>query len=238
MGATAHFTWHMSDFSDYTEITPRLVHGMNLYAIGSGAVHITVHVTDITTQQISEKNITMHNVLFVPSVISNKARVTRLLNQRAAHTLADGTKPTFISSADSAIIHFGTYLIELDLEAHRNLLTLHIRIKHNNTPSHAAMAAVHHTPKALPAPLWHKRLGHISVERLHKMQQPQLGILIKEANTSAPCESCATTKSVRLPSGNGTTARDFKPFEKVGCDIWSHSITSIRGFNHMLGFTC
>ncbi len=211
---------------------------MNLYAVGSGTVYITVPAKDITIKQICEKKITLHNVLFVPDLISNKARVTRLLRQRAAHTLTDGTKPTFISSTESAVIHFGSYLIELDLEAHRNMLTLHNRTTHNDTPSEVAMATMHQTTKALPAPLWHKRLGHISVERLHKMQQPQLGILIKEASTSAPCEFCATTKSVRLPNGNGTTARDFKPFEKVECDIWSHSVTSIRGFNHMLGFTC
>jgi hypothetical protein len=132
-GATAHFTGHISDFSDYIEITPRLGHGMNLYAVGLGAVHITIPVTDVTTQQIGERKITLHNVLFGPGLISNKARVTRLLSQRTAHTLADGTKPTFISSLESAIIHFGSYLIELDLEAHRNLLTLHSRTTHSNT---------------------------------------------------------------------------------------------------------
>ena len=45
-------------------------------------------------------------------------------------------------------------------------------------------------------------------------------------------------KSVRIASGNQSTNRDFLPFEKVGCDIWSHSTVSIRGFHHVIGFTC
>ncbi|MFN9938567.1 MAG: hypothetical protein ACK56I_03755, partial [bacterium] len=70
------------------------------------------------------------------------------------------------------------------------------------------------------------------------MQKLDLGISIKAASSPSPCDACALTKSTRLPSGNGTTSRDFEPFEKVGCDIWSHSTPSIRGFNHLLGFTC
>lgn len=51
---------------------------------------------------------TLHNVLFVPDLIKNGARVTCLLSQRAAHTLENGAKPVFISSAYSFVIHYST----------------------------------------------------------------------------------------------------------------------------------
>ena len=70
------------------------------------------------------------------------------------------------------------------------------------------------------------------------MERAQFGINIKTAPAPTHCEACAITKSTRLPSGNGSTSRDFDPFEKVGCDIWSHSTPSLRGFHHLLGFTC
>ena len=98
------------------------------------------------------------------------------------------------------------------------------------------MAAI--STKAVARPLWHKRLGHIPADRLDRMGKLSMGINLKSTVSKAPCESCAITKTVRLPSGNGTTDRDFLPFEKVGCDIWSHSTASVRGFYHLLGFTC
>lgn len=66
---------------------------MNLDAKGSGTDHIAVPTTDVNTQHTGDASITLYNVLFIPDLISNKAQVTRLLSQRAAHTLTDGTKP-------------------------------------------------------------------------------------------------------------------------------------------------
>ena len=43
---------------------------------------------------------------------------------------------------------------------------------------------------------------------------------------------------MRFASGNGTTRRDYLPFEKVGVDIWSHNTPSVRRFLHIIGFTC
>ena len=88
--------------------------------------------------------------------------------------------------------------------------------------------------------LCHRRLGHISQDRLTKMQQLTNGIRLTCASDSilSHCPSCAITKSVRFASGNKTTSRDYLPFEKVGVDIWSHSTPSIRRFLHLIGFTC
>lgn len=53
-GATTHFTGHRSDFSDYQEITPGLVHGMNLYAVGSRTVKVIVPTKTINNPHPGE----------------------------------------------------------------------------------------------------------------------------------------------------------------------------------------
>ena len=30
----------------------------------------------------------------------------------------------------------------------------------------------------------------------------------------------------------------MRPFQKVGCDIWCNTTTSVQGHNYMPGFTC
>lgn len=134
-GDTPHFTGHQSNFSNCREISPRLVHGMNLYAIGSGTVKVAVPTKTTSAPHPGECTMTLHNVLYVPDLIKNGAKVTRLLSQLAAHTLENGTKPIFVSSADSSVIHFGEYFIELDLHIHRNLLTMRSMIIHGNQPA-------------------------------------------------------------------------------------------------------
>ncbi len=126
---------------------------MNLYAVGTGKVKITVLVQSNSSTQPTECVITLHNVLYVPDLIKNGVKVTRLLSQRAAHTLDNGTKPVFVSSAESSVIHFGDTFLQLDTEVNRNLLTMHNKITRSEQPSEIAMTAITtRTPKALPAP--------------------------------------------------------------------------------------
>ena len=75
---------------------------------------ISVLVKTSPTAHPTECVITLHNVLHVPDLMDNGAKVTRLLSQRAAHTLDNGTKPVFISSAESSIMHFGSSYVQLD----------------------------------------------------------------------------------------------------------------------------
>ncbi|MFN9905751.1 MAG: hypothetical protein ACK56F_06425, partial [bacterium] len=82
-GATAHFTGHRSDYWDYSTIKPKLVHGMNLYAVGAGSVKMSVLTRTGPTATFKESTITLHNVLHVPDLMNNGAKVTRLLSQRA-----------------------------------------------------------------------------------------------------------------------------------------------------------
>ena len=97
-GATAHFTAHRSDFAEYCTITPRLVHGINLHAVGMGTIHLQVEAHHRHRPGTRPCTVTLHKALHVPDLSHNGAQVTRLFSQRAAHTVQKGNRPTFISS--------------------------------------------------------------------------------------------------------------------------------------------
>ena len=178
---------------------------MNLYAVGARTVKMFVLTRTSPAAEFVESVVTLHNVLHVPDLMNNGAKVTRLLSQRAAHTLNGGSKPTFISSAESSTIHFQDYYIELDAETNRNLLTMHSRIIHDDRPAEIAMtAAVRRAQKALPVALWHKRLGHISSDRLTRMQKMDLGINIKAANSTEASTICLDSPVTALVSSMST----------------------------------
>ena len=71
-GATQHFTGHKSDFSDYHDIQPTLIHGMNLNAIGTGTVCFRVDTT------AGQRIMRVPNVLYVPDMMDSPTKVTRL----------------------------------------------------------------------------------------------------------------------------------------------------------------
>jgi hypothetical protein len=237
-GATSHFTGHRSDFTSMQQITPKLVKGMNLNAVAIGTVRLQVPAVSKTTQRSRTCTISLNNVLYVPDMLQQGATVTRLLSQRASHKAHNATGPVFIDAAKFSVVDMGTFYLPLDQTAHPNLITLHSKVQHTDEPAEIALTAVA-SHRALPRPLWHQRLGHISTDRLTRTMHMSKGITLKAATAAAThCQSCAITKSVRFASGNGTTRRDYLPFEKIGVDIWSHSTPSVRRFLHIIGFTC
>jgi hypothetical protein len=237
-GATSHFTGHIADYISYTAIDHKLVKGMNLLAVAIGTVKMETLCIRKSYNAMQTTTVTLHNVLHVPDLLKKGNHVTRLMSQRAAHKTHNQYRPVFIDAADFSVIDVGHFYIPMDQYVHHNLLTLHTKIHSTNIPTELAFMAISSTQTATRA-LWHKRLGHISPARLNKMTTSATGIKFKERTTvNEHCESCALTKSVRIASGNKTTNKNFLPFEKVGCDIWSHSTISVRGYYHILGFTC
>jgi hypothetical protein len=224
--ATQHFTGHRSDFIDYHDIQPTLIHGMNMNAIGTGTIRFQVETT--SGQQV----MTIPNVLYVPDMIDSPTKVTRLYSHRGEHDTSYGY-PTFTYTKNDAWLEFDDFRINLNLHTNRNLCTMHTSILPSNDESGLITVA----SRPIPRELLHRRLGHISEGGMERLMRHVSGISMKHQPLKF-CETCAITKSVRLPSGNWPTSRDFAPFEKVGCDIWCSSTASVRGFNYVLGITC
>ncbi len=237
-GATAHFTGHITDYINYNTIDHKLVKGMNLFAVATGTVKMETLCIRKSDNAVQLTTITLHNVLHVPDLLKKGNHVTRLMSQRAAHKTHNQYLPVLIDAADFSVIGVGHFYIPMDQHIQHNLLTLHTKICSANIPTELAFTTISNVQTTTRA-LWHKRLGHISSARLNKMMTSATGIRFKERTTvNEHCESCALTKSVRIASANKTTNKNFLPFEKVGCDIWSHSTISVRGYYHILGFTC
>ena len=198
-GATSHFTGHRTDFFTFQDIPPKLVKGMNLHAVAIGQVKISVNATLKSSSTIHGCSITHHNVLYVPDLLQRGESVTRLLSQRAAHRIEGNNNPVFIDSRHYSVIDMGKLYIPLDQLANPNLLTLHSKVISTTEPTEMALSAVP-TTRPLPRTLWHHRLGHISNDRITKLETMAHGIKTKGHVSIPPrlCHSCVITKSVRF----------------------------------------
>ena len=127
-GATSHFTGHKADFITLQSIPPKLVKGMNLNAVGIGQIKISTKAIIKSNNATRNCIITLHNMLYVPDLLTRGESVTRLLSQRAAHRLQGNSNPIFIDAANYSVIDMGEFYIPLDQLAHPNLLTLHSQI--------------------------------------------------------------------------------------------------------------
>ena len=212
---------------------------MNLNAVAVGTVRLQAIAISKSTNNTRTCNVSLHHVLYVPDMLQHGATVTRLLSQRASHRARNNNGSVFIDAAHFLVIDMGEFYLPLDQTIHPNLITLHSKIQHTQETAEIALTTIA-SSRPLPRRLWHQRLGHISNDRLSKIEKLSKGIA-RKGPTTVPTplyQSCAITKLVRLGNGNNTTRRDYLPFEKVGVDIWSHITPSMRRFLHIIGFTC
>ena len=124
-GATQHFSGHKEDFSDYKEIRPTLIHGMNLSAVGVGSISFEVSTT------IGNRQMKVQNVLYVPDLMKSPTKVTRLYSHRGGHDVTYGY-PTFVYTKDSSWLEFDNFKVMLDSNSNRNLFTMKTSIVHPN----------------------------------------------------------------------------------------------------------
>ncbi|CAL1381785.1 unnamed protein product [Linum trigynum] len=79
--------------------------------------------------------------------------------------------------------------------------------------------------------LWHKRLGHLSLDRLRKIKQTCTEV---ELPNSLDCEFCHLSRQKRLPFPR-STSYSKEPFDLIHCDIWGPvNVVSHDGFQYFL----
>jgi len=73
--------------------------------------------------------------------------------------------------------------------------------------------------------IWHKRVGHVNLQRLKLMEKQNLvGGFPKfrtEKVMSKVCEACQLGKQVRHPFPPQTTHVSSKPLEMIHSDVWT-----------------
>ena len=189
-GATHHFTGHKSDFNDYHDIQPTLIHGMNLNVVGTR----TVCFGGDTTAR--HRIMRVPNVLYVPDMMDSPTKITRLYSHKGDHDTTYGY-PTFIYTKDKAWLEFDDFNIDLNVKTNRNLCTLQTVI----LPPSDELGLITVAPRPMSKELLHRRLGHISEGGMEKIARHVNGISMKQQPLKF-CEACAITKSTRIPSGN------------------------------------
>ena len=241
-GATKHITGHKSDFTDYTLLeNPQQIHGIDMEAVGYGTILMYLPTSS------GPKLCKIQNVLHVPSLLHSDGPVTRLFSPQASQNSPGNDGPTYISSRHESYIQFKDFRVDLDRVTHPNLLTLKCDIVVNESdakPESVEIAMLtdtgsnkHFAYKSVTPFVWHLRSGHVSSDRLRRLVTDSHGVQF--TNNKLPfCTDCALTKSVRQPSGKGTSHRPDVPFLKIGTDIWSTTETSLNGYKYMIAFTC
>jgi hypothetical protein len=88
--------------------------------------------------------------------------------------------------------------------------------------------------------IWHKRVGHVNLQRLKLMEKqnlvrglPEFGI---EEVMSEVCEACQLGKQVRHSFPIQTTHVNSKPLEMIHLDVWTTKTKSIRGCKYYVSF--
>ncbi|RFU28076.1 hypothetical protein B7463_g8263, partial [Scytalidium lignicola] len=85
--------------------------------------------------------------------------------------------------------------------------------------------------------LWHRRLGHLSVQGLQSLHTVTTGLGHPITTLQEPCEPCTLVKAVRVVNRE-RPERVSKPLERIHSDIWGpYKIPSIYGNVYMVTFT-
>ena len=101
------------------------------------------------------------------------------------------------------------------------LTSLHRPSTSPHPPSHVA-----HTASIFPLSLWHLRLGHVSVQKLHCLIS--IGFLGQVKHDSVDCVSCQLAKQPAL-SFNNSDSFSHASFDLIHFDIWEPSPTATIG---------
>jgi hypothetical protein len=88
--------------------------------------------------------------------------------------------------------------------------------------------------------IWHKRVGHVNLQRLKLMEKQNLVGGLPKFGTkevmSKVYETCQLGKQARHPFPAQTTHVSSKPLEMIHSDMWTTKTKSIRGCRYYVSF--
>lgn len=208
-GASEHFSPHRHLFKTFQEIDKPIevdtAEG-TIHGTGRGSIPITV----IAGHEIQE--IILKNVLYVPRMASNLLSTITLYDQGYEVVMKPGNGITILKEG----ILIANSVREGSL----------FRLR-TTTPS--AMTA---TVKKADIETWHRRLGHLGIGNIRKLEKMAEGITIQENAELKVCGSCQEGKQHRQPSHKAST-RAKEPGDLIHSDTCGPiSPTSVGGANY------
>ncbi len=85
--------------------------------------------------------------------------------------------------------------------------------------------------------LWHRRFGHLSLQRLQGIQDATTGFSGKLPTTEEACEPCKLTKSVRVINRKAPE-RATQVLQRIHSDIWGpYTRPTVYGDFYLVTFT-
>uniref|UniRef100_A0A2N9GKR9 Integrase catalytic domain-containing protein n=1 Tax=Fagus sylvatica TaxID=28930 RepID=A0A2N9GKR9_FAGSY len=133
-------------------------------------------------------------------------------------------------------IHNGLYILQLDaLNSQLNKLqsVVFAYPSTDSFPFHSAHKTVAPVSNLTDLQLWHCRLGHPSVDRMHFLHQfvPTFHAINKESHF---CDVCPLAKQKRLPFPTAGH-KSIHNFDLIHCDIWGpYFLSTHDGFKYFL----
>lgn len=209
-GASSHMTPRRSWFQEYRpyRVPVRLANGQVIWSRGRGSVIIRPRVGESTLPLV-----TFTNVLHVPDLAVNLLSVLTLTKDHAYHVHIHGSRMDFSKNKElwfSATVGSSTTgYVDCD------------------TLAEETVASAHAPTQDLQ--LWHRRLGHIGVDRLNQLVKSDMvrGLEVKGSNIPDPfCESCIAGKHHRTIIPKSVSSRRSLPLELVHSDL--HGPTHVR----------
>ena len=213
-GATSHMTPNRHWFHNLVShrVPVRLANGLVIYSEGKGTVLFIPRGNNGPTVHISD-------VLFVPELGCNLFSPLHLTQHRGftVTIIKD-----LISFTKDSVTHFYARVCDSNMA----ILDGAVQVQQIATVSQ----------ELVDRSLLHRRLGHLSKDRLEQLLRNKLVVNLKLAsNTSMSdlCEACILSKQHRSPFPQQAKNRHFKPLDLIHSDVHGLLPTqTIQGFRY------
>lgn len=165
-----------------------------------------------------EMNGMLHGVLLAPNVRFNLLSVSRIEESGGEVKFCDGKALILLNG-------------ELVAEGERTGRLYWVKFRTRKAESNVACIASGEVSQ-----LWHRRLGHLSMNNLMKLKSMSTGIDQPLTSTIDFCETCTRTKLTRQPfSDHGDRAQ--RPLRRVHTDVGGPTNpTSFDGYQYFISF--
>jgi len=215
-GATHHMT---SDHSQFKDITPvqtsiSVANGATMIAEGEGDVELDLMVEGVKNQ------VTLKKVLYVPEMGSSGLVSVRCIQ------------------AAGGVVKFAGNTVSI---THGEKLHAIAKLQHNAyilqtaDPIVAQRAKVDQKHGTLLD--WHRRLGHISFDKVKQLENDHPEMVIDGGRTNPTCVSCVAAKLTRNPNSSPATRTTTAPLQLVHTDLAGPmKTTSLGGARYYLLF--
>lgn len=145
-----------------------------------------------------ENDLTLKNVLFVPDLCTNLVSVSQMIKN--GNRVIFGQERCEIKNKFGEIIATASLvddMYKLDLDCSSTAMLV-------NSANAKAVQSTSFTATQKTVPIdceiWHRRLGHVAKDTLHRMQHVADGISVSKSKSSDPCVVCAKGKQTRANS--------------------------------------